>query len=217
MATKSDLRQQFLAARKALAADEVERRSLAIAQLLYNRIVPGWANRPTFVATDIDLLAQPDSTRLYFHTFLPIVRQNEVNTWPIIHRIWREFPKITIAVSVTNPVNQSLTNYELTPETILIENRWGIPEPVANEQQSDLSAVSSEQFGMVFIPLLAFDLHGHRVGYGEGYYDRFLAECHPDCLKVGLSLFEPVELIDDIEETDVPLNTCITPERVFAF
>ena len=202
VATKSNLRQQFLAARKALAADEVERRSLAIAELLYRGFVIHVANRL--------------SSR-YFHTFLPIVRQNEVNTWPIIHRIWREFPEITIAVSVTNPVNQSLTNYELTPETILIENRWGIPEPVANEQQSDVSAVSSEQFGMVFIPLLAFDLHGHRVGYGEGYYDRFLTECHPDCLKVGLSLFEPVDKIDDVEETDVPLNACITPERVFAF
>lgn len=218
MATKSDLRTQFLAKRKAFSAQEVERRSLAIAELLYKRIASGWADRPTFVTTDIDLSAQPTSTRLYFHTFLPIARQKEVNTWPIIHQIWRDFPQISIAVSVTNPVNQSLTNYELTPETILIENRWGIPEPVANEQQqSDVSAVSNEQFGMVFIPLLAFDLHGHRVGYGEGYYDRFLAECHPDCLKVGLSLFEPVDKIDDVEETDVPLNACITPERVFAF
>lgn len=193
--TKYDLRKQFLAERKALSAEEVECRSLAIGDLLYNEAVLRWA------------------TSLYIHTFLPITRQNEVNTWPIIHRIWREFPQMTIAVSVTDPVNQTLTHYQLTPETQLIENRWGIPEPVNSDQRT----TNSEQFDLVLVPLLAFDLRGHRVGYGGGYYDRFLAQCRPNCLKIGLSLFEPVELIEDIEKTDVPLDACITPERIVWF
>ncbi|MCY7358537.1 MAG: 5-formyltetrahydrofolate cyclo-ligase [Rudanella sp.] len=199
--TKHDLRKQFLAERKALPAEEAERRSVAIGDLLYTQL-----NNPR-----------------YIHTFLPILRQNEVNTWPIIHRIWREFPQHKIAVSVTDPVSQCLTHYELTPKTQLIENQWGIPEPVTVRRfGSEPLAVSSsvmepQQFDVVLVPLLAFDERGHRVGYGGGYYDRFMAECRPDCLKIGLSLFVPVTQIDDIEETDVPLDGCITPERIVWF
>ncbi len=199
--TKAELRKQFLVERRALSAEEVERRSLAIGEGFFKD----------------DILLRKMSS-LSIHTFLPITRQNEVNTWPIIHRIWREFPEVTIAVSVADPVRQTLTHYQLTPETRLVENRWSIPEPVNSQQsRSDVSAVNSEQFDLVLVPLLAFDLHGHRVGYGGGYYDRFLAECRPDCLKIGLSLFEPVELIEDIEATDVTLDTCITPERIVWF
>ena len=204
--TKADLRKQFLAERKALSAEDVERWSLAIGESFFKDVCRA---APILFGK---------MTSLYFHTFLPIVRQNEVDTWPIIHRIWREFPEIIIAISVTDPVSQTLTHYELTPETVLAENRWGILEPLSSEQpRSDVSAVSSKQLDVVLVPLLAFDRHGHRVGYGGGYYDRFLAECRPDCLKIGLSLFEPVELIKDIEETDVPLDACITPEQVFTF
>ena len=193
MATKSNLRKQFLAERKALPAEEVERRSLAIAE----RFLPAFH---------------------VIHTFLPIVQQNEVNTWLIIRRIWHEFPQISIAVSVTIPVNQSLTHYELTPETQLIENRWGIPEPATSDQRPvTVRRFGSEQLDVVLVPLLAFDLRGHRVGYGGGYYDRFLAECRPDCLKIGLSLFEPVEWIEGIEATDVPLDGCMTSRNFHWF
>lgn len=193
--TKLDLRKQFLAERKALSAGEVERRSLAIGEILFSEDI--FLNR---------------MSSLSIHTFLPIARQNEVNTWLIIHRIWWEFPKATIAVSVTDPASQSLTHYELTPGTQLIENRWGIPEPLRTAH-----CLPPTMFDLVLVPLLAFDLRGHRVGYGGGYYDRFLAECRPDCHKIGLSLFDPIELIEGVEETDSLLNACITPERAFAF
>jgi 5-formyltetrahydrofolate cyclo-ligase len=67
------------------------------------------------------------------------------------------------------------------------------------------------------MPLLAFDSKGDRVGYGKGYYDRFLAACRKDVLKIGLSYFPPVSSIDDIEIFDKKLDFCITPERVYAF
>ncbi len=202
--TKADLRKQFLAERKALPAEEVDRRSQAIAKQFFS----GDDRRAAPI-----LVRKMTSLSLTIHTFLPITLQHEVNTWPIIHRIWREFPGMKVVVSVTDIVSQTLTHYPLTPETHLVDNCWGIPEPVNNDQRT----VSSEQFDVVMVPLLAFDLQGHRVGYGGGYYDRFLAQCRPDCLKIGLSLFDPVNRIDDVEETDVPLSMCITPERVFTF
>lgn len=148
------------------------------------------------------------------HTFLPIARQNEVDTWSIIHRIWQDLPDVQIAVSVTDTTtNRRLSHHILTPETHLIENRWGIPEP----QPDGRIAIDSGQIDLVLTPLLVFDRQGHRVGYGKGYYDRFLGGCRPDCQKIGLSLFEPIERIDDIEPTDVRLDACVIPDQVFHF
>lgn len=192
--TKSVLRQQFLAQRRALSAGEVTRRSLTIAE----RFIGDFFGGP-FGMTSITL-----------HTFLPIVRQNEVDTWPIIHRIWQYFPNVQVTVSVTDTTTNQLSHYALTPETPLTENRWGVPEP----QPGRSTAIGSHQIDLVLVPLLAFDQQGHRVGYGKGYYDRFLAECRPDCVKIGLSLFEPVERIADIEPTDMRLDFCITPEQI---
>lgn len=70
---------------------------------------------------------------------------------------------------------------------------------------------------MVLIPLLAFDKNGYRVGYGKGFYDRFLAECRPDVVKVGLSVFEPIDEITDLNEFDIKMDFCITPNRVWQF
>ena len=150
---------------------------------------------------------------LFRSTFLPITRRNEVDTWPIIHRIWQDFPRVRVAVPITDTTSGQLTHFIITPETPLIENRWGIPEP----EPGRCPAIGSEQVDVVLVPLLLFDRLGHRVGYGKGYYDRFLAECRPDCLKIGLSLFEPVDQIEGVEPTDVQMDACMTFNAVFQF
>ena len=70
---------------------------------------------------------------------------------------------------------------------------------------------------MVFVPLLVFDQQGHRVGYGMGYYDRFLVQCSETTLKVGLSFFDPVSKIEDIKTHDIALDFALTPEGIFTF
>ena len=197
--TKSALRQQFLSRRRALTADDVAHRSASIAQQVFQLMQP------------IDRLSTPGAGVI--HIFLPIVRQNEVNTWAIIHRFWREYPMVRIATSITNLASSQLTHYLLTPETKLVENRWGIPEPQPDEH----FRVDNSQIDTVLIPLLVFDRRGHRVGYGKGYYDRFLANDVPHSRKIGLSLFDPVDKIDDVEHTDVRLESCITPDRLYIF
>lgn len=88
---------------------------------------------------------------------------------------------------------------------------WGIPEPVGG------SAVKSTDFDIVLIPLLAFDKNGQRIGYGKGFYDRYLAACRPDCLKIGISLFDPVDFIEDMESHDIPLDIAICPAKLYDF
>ena len=70
---------------------------------------------------------------------------------------------------------------------------------------------------MVFVPMVAFDMKGYRVGYGKGFYDRYLPRCRPDVIKIGFSFFDPVDNIKDIADFDVPLNFCITPSRIYEF
>jgi 5-formyltetrahydrofolate cyclo-ligase len=65
--------------------------------------------------------------------------------------------------------------------------------------------------------MLAFDKQGYRVGYGKGFYDRYLKRCQPDVMKVGFSFFPPVDQIEDINANDVPLSYCITPHQIYAF
>lgn len=189
--TKAALRTQFLSQRKALLPNDVAERSAAIANrfFLEHSIISGT-----------------------LHLFLPIDRQNEVDTWLIIRQLWRDFPAVRVVVSVTDMVTNQLTHYPLLPDMTLTENRWGIPEPL-----SDAAPIPATDFDSVLVPLLAFDRQGHRVGYGKGYYDRFLANCRPDCRKIGLSLFGPIDRITDVEPTDVQLDGCLTPERTYYF
>lgn len=189
--TKADLRTRFLAERRALSLSEVEYRSAAIAEHFFQEV-----------------LLETTGT---VHVFLPAEGRNEVNTWFIIRRMWADFPAVQVATSVTNWAEKKLAHYVLTPEMPLVTNRFGIPEPVPG-QTFDLRPLT---FDLVLVPLLAVDERGHRVGYGGGYYDRFLAQCRPDCQKIGLSLFPPVCRIDDVDETDVPLNGWITTERIW--
>jgi 5-formyltetrahydrofolate cyclo-ligase len=69
----------------------------------------------------------------------------------------------------------------------------------------------------VIVPLLAVDKNGHRVGYGKGYYDKLLSQCKSTCLKVGISLFELIEKIEDANEMDVALNYCVTADEAINF
>ena len=186
---KAELRKLMLQKRRALPPEEVQRRSKAIADQFF-----------------ADFPLQAGRT---VHIFLPIVKNNEVNTWPIIERLRLQHPEVRVAVPVTDVTQNILTHHHLTDEAILVENPWGIPEP-QNAQH-----ILAHEVDIVLIPLLAFDETGHRVGYGKGFYDRFLADCRPDVLKIGLSLEPPVETIADPNPFDVPLDAVVMPDGVW--
>ena len=67
------------------------------------------------------------------------------------------------------------------------------------------------------MPLLAFDKKGNRVGYGKGFYDQFLSKCHPETIKIGVSFFESETLFSDTLSTDIQLDYCVTPTKVYNF
>jgi 5-formyltetrahydrofolate cyclo-ligase len=73
------------------------------------------------------------------------------------------------------------------------------------------------QIDCVLVPLLAFDQQGFRVGYGKGFYDRYLARCNSDIITIGVSFFEAEASISDTNQYDVPLSYCVTPQRLYVF
>ncbi|RAK68425.1 5-formyltetrahydrofolate cyclo-ligase [Hymenobacter edaphi] len=143
------------------------------------------------------------------HVFLPLQRRQELDTWPLIRQLWAQQPGTRVAVPVVE-ADGTLTHRLLTPDTPLVESAWGIPEPMAAPR------MEPAELDVVLLPLLAFDEQGQRVGYGKGFYDRFLLEC-PQARRIGLSLEPPVPRIDDVWPGDVPLHACVTPERVWHF
>ncbi|SNC76341.1 5-formyltetrahydrofolate cyclo-ligase [Hymenobacter gelipurpurascens] len=188
---KADLRREALARRRALPEAEVARRSA----LLWQQLVQEF------------LLAQ----WRWLHVFLPIPQQHEPDTWLLIRHLWAHQQAVKLAVPVVQADGRTLRHYHLTPETQLLNNRWGIPEPVGATE------VQPAQLDAVLVPLLAFDETGHRVGYGKGFYDQFLGQCRPDTLRIGLCLEPPVPRIADAWAGDVRLHACITPEQVWRF
>ncbi|MDT0645603.1 5-formyltetrahydrofolate cyclo-ligase [Zunongwangia sp. F260] len=155
------------------------------------------------------LLTLPIWDYQFYHLFLSIAEQKEVDTEPILH-ILQGKDKNVVLPKTDAPTNE-LINYLLTDTTVIKTNRWNIPEP------QDGIELNANKIDAVFIPLLAFDKSGHRVGYGKGFYDKFLAACKEDVIKVGLSFFEAEKEIEDIYQSDIPLDYCVTPENTYSF
>jgi 5-formyltetrahydrofolate cyclo-ligase len=187
---KKEIRKLYLSKRETLAMQDLDLRSRVITDKFFS----------SFDLENINSI----------HIYLPIQTKKEINTWLLIDKLRKEYAHIKLIVSRSNPSNGTMDNFYFTEETILSVNKWGIPEPLSGER------CTSEKVDLVFVPLLAFDKKGNRVGYGKGYYDRFLSECRKDVLKIGLSLEEPIRKID-AELFDVTLTHCITPLKVYSF
>ncbi len=160
----------------------------------------------------IDQLGAFDFTNIStVHIYLPIKTKNEIDTFPVIRFLKLIKPELRIVIPRSNFKTFEMQNVVYDGRTVLSENKFGIWEPVNGE------VVPYEEIDMVVCPLLTFDKNGYRVGYGKGFYDRFLIQCRKDVIKFGLSYFEPVENIDDVDSHDVKLNYAISPSKLWKF
>lgn len=184
---KKDLRLQYRKRRDSLSLQQLSDASQSIATQLLT--IPIWDYS-------------------YYHLFLSIEKKKEVDTHFILSILQGRDKNVVLPKMMDG---RHLINFLLTDSTVIQKNRWNIPEPVEGLE------VPIEKLDVVFLPLLAFDLNGNRVGYGKGFYDTLLQACRPDVVKIGLSLFPPEDKIDDTEPHDVPMDLCVTPDRIYAF
>ena len=192
---KKTLRSKYKVLRQSLTQEEIEDKSLAIAnQLLRMDAVPS-----------LRLVWD----KLYYHLFLTIEEQKEINTEYILQILAGKDKEIVI--SKCDFATLGMTHFLLTDNTKIKKNSYNVPEPV------DGLEVPDAKIDVVFVPLLAYDKQGNRVGYGKGFYDNFLSKCKPETIKIGLSFFPPEEKIEDVSENDVKLDFCVTPEGIIEF
>lgn len=189
MKTKIELRQDYRQLRKQLSGVEVNDLSQKIAKQVGN-----WL--------------EGQESLMQFHLFFPIAKFNEVNTF-YLQQLLEQRGK-TLYTSQVNREEDRLDTLLLPSEAAFFLDEWGIPVP-----QESLR-VPTTKIQVVFVPLLAYDSSGHRLGFGKGFYDKFLSSLEHSVIKVGLSFFSP-EVAIPMEPHDVPLDYCITPDRIWTF
>lgn len=186
--TKSELRKKYKSLRNALSTSQIDDLSMSVANQLLK--LPVWEFS-------------------FYHIFLAIEEKKEVNTDYILNILSGKDKNIVLSKSDFK--SGLMTHFLLTDNTKIKKNSYNIPEPV------DGIEILNDKIDVIFIPLLAFDTKGNRVGYGKGFYDRFLADCKPQTIKIGLSFFEAETEINNVFESDVKLDFCVTPEKIYNF
>lgn len=145
------------------------------------------------------------------HMFLPAQERREPDTCLIRNWLRSGHPQIMRVFPKADFTDCTMRSYADDQHLQTAVNPMGIPEPVAG------TPIDDTQIDLIIVPLLAFDRQGYRVGYGKGFYDRFIACCRPNVQLTGLSFFPPVDHIDDLHEFDQPLHQCITPDGIWYF
>ena len=190
MMTKQVLRKEFL--QKRMLLDEAGQQ-----QRIIKMVIP---------FTEI-----PISKAVFVLSYMAIATKNEVVATAFEKAIIHHHPECRLCYPKTDTTHHSMEAIEFTKGHSLNFNKWGIAEPEVGK------TIAPQMIDLILVPLLCFDKQGYRVGYGKGFYDRFMARCRPDVVTIGLSFFEPVGSIEDVDEYDVPLQFCVTPERLYHF
>lgn len=133
--------------------------------------------------------------------------RNEIDTAPLIRTAWQQDKKVIVPVCQPN---KNLSLSQLLSLEELGTGKWNIPEP----KKEFLRPISPQEVDLVIVPGLAFDEEGYRLGYGAGYYDRFLTKLSPECIKLALAY--EFQLISKVprEPHDIPVDMILTEQRV---
>ena len=144
-------------------------------------------------------------------SYRPLADRNEVPIHFFEDMLLDNFPDARLCYPAANFDNGSMQAYEnnaaLEWETV----RFGIEQPRRGD------AIAAQTIDVVFVPLLGFDIKGNRLGYGKGFYDRYLGQCSENVISIGFSFFEALPAITDIAPHDVPLKYCVTPQTLYVF
>jgi len=205
---KEILRKIYLQKRKKLSNSQVNQLSQEIFQNLFSRY------SDFFESTNQlnNQLNNQSNNRIgkIIHTFLPIKKNNEVNTNILVNAIWSKDNDIKFVVPKVICIDGSkqLEHYYYNQDTVFVKSKWGIMEPI--EGQPKLLETEIKNIDMVIVPLLCWNQEGNRIGYGGGFYDRFLKQCRSDTLKIGVSLFPSEKEKWKVDKWDIKLDDVIS-------
>lgn len=143
------------------------------------------------------------------HIYIPIKKNKEPDTFPLIQYLWTERPQVDVITAISDLKSPTMQHVKITKHTTFLENKWSIPEP------KDGAPYPVDKIECVLVPMIVGSKSGHRIGYGKGYYDRFLARCNPTTLLVGITIGPMLEGALYIDQFDIPMHYMITPFEQF--
>ncbi len=132
--------------------------------------------------------------------------RSEVETMSLVRAMESSSLQVIAPVVVEDGVESNMKHYQLSKR--LTTGLYGIPEPEPNIP-ADIHSIE-----MVIVPIVAYDGTGTRLGYGKGFYDRFLAEINPSAKRIGLAF--SVQEVDEIPRLthDQQLDMIITESGI---
>jgi 5-formyltetrahydrofolate cyclo-ligase len=189
---KSECREHFLALRRNLSREEWQLKN----DQILDRLVK------------LCLKLSPGEGLLFF----PIEKKREVDLRKLPNMLYENGKSWSWSLPVMNE-NQGLNACRWIKDEPLLEAKFGVLEPQSiPERKLNGSAIS-----LIILPLIIADQNGNRVGYGKGFYDRFMSSEATNALRVGVSMFSPIHEISDINPMDQRLHILICPEKSLAF
>jgi 5-formyltetrahydrofolate cyclo-ligase len=133
-------------------------------------------------------------------------KEKEVNTIPIITALFERGNPVIVPVIVKDDISLRLSY--LRDFSVLVPSTFGVPEPIGNE-----ILATGENVDTIILPMLGFDRTGGRIGYGAGYYDRFLAK-NQNIRKIGIAFACQEYANLPADENDIPMDTIITEKGI---
>ena len=146
------------------------------------------------------------------HLFVYVNFRSEVETLDLINHLISSGK--TVSVPVTLRDTSRLLAVRITdPESQLVPGCYDIPEPTAARVVE--ATVDPAEIDTVLLPGSVFDIHGGRLGYGGGFYDRFLSEDAPGALRIGLAF--AVQLVErvPVESHDQSMDFLVTEDQIY--
>jgi len=143
--------------------------------------------------------------------FLPA--DGEMDPLPLMQQLWTRGKRIYLPVLIPfNSVQLWFARFE--PGDELVVNRFGILEPVRRD------LIKPTALDLVLTPLVAFDVHGHRIGMGGGFYDRSLAflkrrTCWRRPRLLGIAYELQKQSAIKAGHWDIPLDAIVTEEQLY--
>lgn len=180
---KNELRQEILKKRKEMPAAERKSQSEKIMGTLFGS--EKYENADT--------------------VFTFIGMEEEVNTYPLIERAWRDGKRVVVPIA---KIKGEMYFVPITSFLELKRSRFGVMEPAKGKEEE----VVPKETDLFLVPGSVFDRKGNRYGYGGGYYDRYFQQ-YPNIYKIAVAFsFQVVEFDLQVEAFDIPVD-CIMTEK----